>query len=438
MSDLEKEAYGEASGLDLPTGEGAKPKKPVRQTRGDSKSLRKDLAQALEEGDADALAAYIERSVSERVALQLGQERLHNPRSARASTVQCPKIHPQKYNGQHSWEVYLAQFEGITAAQGLSQGQRATLLFANLEGEALTTVVQTCTDTTNYSVLCDTICRHFSPPRQTGFYLSQMQRRRKSKDETYESLGRDILHLASKAFPGGTVDFWEGMALNAYIDAIEEKELRSKLRDRMPTTVSQAMQWVREIETAGILENMRVGSGDGCKGRRAVVQECSDTESDGEGPETIKHQARFANIKAGKRGDRESVRDEVRSAAASNTMLADLMKQKESLEKLMLEVQDQLAGVKATGTFHNKPSLTCWNCGKVGHMQRNCRGQARGYRAQNEGPQMTQYNSGLPQAAVGEVQPTQMMGGGTQSYPYSQHPTGGAGTSGSGNFLGRH
>ena len=34
MSDLEKEADGEASGLDLPTGEGAKPKTPVRQTRG--------------------------------------------------------------------------------------------------------------------------------------------------------------------------------------------------------------------------------------------------------------------------------------------------------------------------------------------------------------------------------------------------------------------
>ena len=83
---------------------------------------------------------------------------------------------------------------------------------------------------------------------QTALYQTQLGTRRQKDNEDLGALVRDVRRLMTLAYPGCASELSEVIAIRAFLDALRNKTLALKIREREPRTLDAAFKIAMRLE----------------------------------------------------------------------------------------------------------------------------------------------------------------------------------------------
>ena len=132
-----------------------------------------------------------------------------------------------------------------------SKDRKGSALYGRLKGKALTWV-SGCPNK-RYSTLIDKLRDRLSPKDEEMFY-QQLMTYRKKPEQTWEGLAQKIEVHSIKANGGMEEIYGDSMAAKAFVEAVVDKQIRRKLREKHPRTINDAVKCARMIEANKLRE----------------------------------------------------------------------------------------------------------------------------------------------------------------------------------------
>ena len=161
----------------------------------------------------------------------------------------------------------------------------------------------------------------------------KLKSRRQEPGETLESLSTDIYRLTLKTYPAFDQNVRERIAKDSFTEAIADKRLREKLRDRNLVTLQESVTEARRLQTNMEMEQRRVT----------------------ENRPTEKIVARESSIS-------ESLQQEVRRMKAEIAALKKKGNQK----------KEKTSTCQARTVSEPRRPVKCYKCTLEGHVAKNC------------------------------------------------------------------
>ena len=76
----------------------------------------------------------------------------------------------------------------------------------------------------------------------------ELKSRRRQKGEQLQAVFQDIKRLMALAYPGHTGSMVETYAIDAFVDALADRDLRKQVLQCAPATLAEAVTWAIRIE----------------------------------------------------------------------------------------------------------------------------------------------------------------------------------------------
>ena len=254
-----------------------------------------------------------------------------------------PLLLPELFAGEsQNWTEWLEHFESVAAVNKWeSDAEKLKWLRVRLTAKAQTAVRKLPGSVRdNYGECIKALKQRFEPDSKKELYVAELHTRARHKGEDWASYGDTLRTLADKAYGDLEEKARERLALTQYLSHIDNPQVAFGVRQKRPETVQAAV--VATIELESYLGSISTASQ---PTRRDPMPAVS-----------------------------------VVSSVAENEPVSAALKQlNERLERLEVQMvsahsdsrthkpqADEVHGRKATA------ALTCWNCGKRGHIARRC------------------------------------------------------------------
>src|SRR6218665_163693 len=203
-----------------------------------------DLATKKEGGDGDGPPRCPPTVKTEAVV-----EKVSTTTSSAATTPRHSWIKLGTFNGRTAVEAFIRKFEVCSDNNGWSAEEKLNHLTCALTEPANqllwefdSATVHTCED------LIKRLRARYGGSDQTALYQTQLNTRRQKDGEEIGSLVQDIRRLMILAYPGPTTTHSEIISTRAFIDALRNKELAMKVREREPTSLDNAYNLAMKLE----------------------------------------------------------------------------------------------------------------------------------------------------------------------------------------------
>ena len=228
---------------------------------------------------------------------------------------------PPKYDGKGPWKDFFLQFTACKKYNSWSDEEASLHLYTCLQGDALAMLSANDVDPgMPFEEMVALMKSEFGPKDCSEFYLMELRNREQRPGETLQALARDVKRLTDLAHPSTDRKERDRLAKETFKYALADPELRQELRRAQPKTLKDAVEFAETMTSFAKAERLR---GKSKSHARAV---CVVEES------------------------------------STNERLASIERAVEKLTKHVAEI----------GVTKNSTQLTCYSCGKEGHMARNC------------------------------------------------------------------
>ena len=167
-------------------------------------------------------------------------------------------ILPPSYNGTVPWEAYFSQFSLLARSNGWDEDQMAVYLAASLTGKAASVLATIpAQQRGEFRVLVQALGMRFGCVHQSELSRVQFRNRRRRPDESLPELAGDLERLVMQAYPDAGTAIHESLALDQFIDAISDEDMRLRLRQHRCATLHEALQLALELESFSLASRER-------------------------------------------------------------------------------------------------------------------------------------------------------------------------------------
>ena len=151
------------------------------------------------------------------------------------------KMRPVKYDGLEDWEEYLSQFEILADINKWDDNAKGLYLASSLTRTARSILSDLTEDERrDFSKLKSALSRKFGSEYKSEMYRAKLQSRFRQKSETISELASSIMKLTRQAYPKANLQLLDTLAVDYFIDALEDPDIRLRLRQSQPESITQA------------------------------------------------------------------------------------------------------------------------------------------------------------------------------------------------------
>ena len=237
-----------------------------------------------------------------------------------------PSFKPPQFSGEGDIDLFISQYEDVAKANRWSDQESTLHLRSSLTGKALE-----CGRGEDPEEIFTELRAHFGmTPRQAKEQLHKFQR---SPKQSLRDMGTQISGLVKKAYSKLDAEDQEEMALDVFVKALGDRDLRRMLLVRPPSNMKEAVQLSEDFLQAG--ESSK-------SPKITAIGEVED-ESEGEPAE---------------------------KAPKVTAVLAETLATMKQMIELQAATLSALSQVKQPPPTEKKP-LSCYQCSGP-HLKRNC------------------------------------------------------------------
>lgn len=183
--------------------------------------------------------------------------------------INC-KVKPQLYDGSDDLEEYLTQFNLLAELNNWNTKTKALFLASSLNGVARAILNEISEPERHcYESLVDALKSRFGSANRSEVFRAELQTRVRFRNETLPELAQAIKKLTRRAYPGTSPVVRDTLALDYFIDAIPETEIRLRLREIGPKTISEAENIAVRLEALRVADRQK---GKSVRTAEAVVE----------------------------------------------------------------------------------------------------------------------------------------------------------------------
>ena len=251
-------------------------------------------------------------------------------------------VKPPKFDGKGCVESHLLQFQVAASRNRWNKEEKADFLKISLAGDA-SAILKDVGEEVTYEELASKLKQCYGSLEQKEVFKIQLKVRKRKKEETLSELMRDIRRLFMQAYPAQNDVLSTSVAKDAFIDALEDKELMIRVMEREPQTLDEAYKIAERMD----LYAKKVNSDD--KGEN-------------------KHKGNFNKVKA--------------TSVMEEGMLKSLLENQKLLQQQMISLMQSMQQVNLANNegesrkMQEKPKsdlgFSCFGCGQEGHVKSKC------------------------------------------------------------------
>lgn len=181
-----------------------------------------------------------------------------DPKTARSSSISAIKMKPQYYDGSDDWEEYITQFDILSDINNWSYESKSLYLAGSLTGPARAILNElSSSERRDFDKLVRALSNRFGISNRAEMFRSQLQSKTRNKDESIPELAQMIRKLTRQAYPNASSNLLDVLALDHFIDALTDADMRFRLREARPKNIAEAEIIAVRIETHKLADKQR-------------------------------------------------------------------------------------------------------------------------------------------------------------------------------------
>ncbi|CAC5364493.1 unnamed protein product [Mytilus coruscus] len=180
-----------------------------------------------------------------------------------AGVTQKHKVNmkPQPYDGTDDIEEYLGQFQILAEVNGWDYNTMSLCLANSLKGGARAILNELNEfKRRDFDSLVDALHNRFGSVHRSEIFRAQLQTRVRKDNESLSALSQDIKKMTRCAYPGAPSSVTDILALDQFIDALHDPEMRLRIREARPKNINEAEILAIRFDTFNQADRIRYHS----------------------------------------------------------------------------------------------------------------------------------------------------------------------------------
>lgn len=268
------------------------------------------------------------------------------PASGSGASVNVKIQAPKNFQLNQNFRIWLERFDNFVKLAKIPVTQRREQLLSRLEHQAYVAVNNLhLEESLSYNEFCSQLMKRFHNVSREDYKL-QMRARVQRANETYEAFSDALQELALNAFPSSGFELQQEMALDQFLLGVTaEDAVKQQLLMSSPTTLSEAIRKVRQLEAAQLVMK---------KGEASKLEATKSTQ-------------KVASVAP--KPENSEMAKVLELLTSMNDRILQLEGQKGS------QRQGDRSGCKTCGSDHRFrvcPQNECYKCHSKGHISKDC------------------------------------------------------------------